>query len=118
LADETGVDTMLFRWNKNFRKPGRVSKCRRPNLEFLEDRITPVASLIDIAETGVPNFPIPAGSTLIATSDSGKQILFSSLDTNVVAGQQSLPTVENLYWMDISQSVSAPTTKTLFAIPA
>jgi len=109
LADETGVDTMLFRWNKNFRKPGRVSKCRRPNLEFLEDRITPVASLIDIAETGVPNFPIPAGSTLIATSDSGKQILFSSLDTNVVAGQQSLPTVENLYWMDISQSVSAPT---------
>ncbi len=64
---------MLFRWNKNFRKPGRVSKCRRPNLEFLEDRITPVASLIDIAETGVPNFPIPAGSTLIATSDSGKR---------------------------------------------
>lgn len=101
---------MSFPWKRNDRKSAKQSKNRsRLHLEFLEDRTTPVASLIDLAGAGVPNFPIPAGSTLIATSDSGKQILFSSMDTNVVAGQQSLPTVNNLYWMDISQSVSAPT---------
>ena len=92
----------------------------RPALERLESRLTPAATLLDIAaarpstgaaDPGVPALPIPAGATLIDTSDSGLQVLFSSADPNVVAGQETVPApgVQNLFWMDLSAGLDAPT---------
>lgn len=66
-------------------------------------------ALVDVSPAlvtppGQPGVPIPAGATLIATSSSGQQILFSSMDTHIVPDQVSIPTVNNLYWMDLSQT--------------
>jgi hypothetical protein len=88
-------------------------------LERLESRLTPAATLLDLAaarpaETGFPAYPqlpIPAGATLIDTSDSGLQVLFSSTDPNVVAGQETVPSpdIANLFWMDLSAGLENPT---------
>jgi hypothetical protein len=95
---------------------------RRPPvaLERLEARLTPAATLLDIAanrpavEPGFPAYPqlpIPAGATLVDTSDSGLQVLFSSTDPNVVAGQETVPfpDIANLFWMDLSAGLDNPT---------
>ena len=107
-------------------RDGRAAIDRRPRraagpaIERLERRLTPAATLLDIAaarlstgatDPGVPALPIPAGATLVDTSDSGLQVLFSSTDTNVVAGQETVPApgVQNLFWMDLSAGPDAPT---------
>lgn len=88
--------------------------------ERLESRIALAADLISIAAgrpeaAGFPSYPalpIPAGATLIDVSDSGKQVLFSSPDTNVIPGQQTVPflagAIGNLFWMDLSAGRDAP----------
>jgi len=101
------------------RRTARRRAASRPTIERLEARLTPAATLLDIAaarpaETGFPanpELPIPAGATLIDTSDSGLQVLFSSRDPNVVAGQETVPApgVANLFWMDLSAGYDAPT---------
>jgi len=89
-------------------------------MERLEPRLTPAATLLDIAaaraptsptDAGYPALPIPAGATLLDTSDAGLQVLFSSADPNVIAGQETVPApgVQNLFWMDLSNGLSAPT---------
>lgn len=73
-----------------------------------------VTKILDIAgepagtSNGGRGYPIPAGATLIDTSDDGNYLLFSSLDPNVVVGEQSFPTVDNLYWMDVSNGLENP----------
>lgn len=68
-----------------------------------------VTHLLDVTQApskncvGCSGSPIPAGATLIDTSGDGNYLLFSSRDPNVIAGEQSLPGVNNLYWMDISK---------------
>jgi len=69
------------------------------------------ATLLDtvnesLPPNNAPGLPIPAGSTLIDVSDSGKQFLFSSMDPNVVANQETIPATTNLYWLDISQGLN------------
>lgn len=88
--------------------------------ERLEARLAPAANLLSIAAArpevagfaDYPALPIPAGATLIDVSDSGKQVLFSSADPNIVAGQQTVPFLEgaagNLFWMDLSAGFDAP----------
>jgi len=89
-------------------------------LERLESRLAPAATLLDIAserpstgaaDPGIAALPIPAGATLLDTSDSGLQVLFSSADPNVVAGQETVPAigVQNLFWMDLSAGLDKPT---------
>jgi len=92
----------------------------RPSVERLESRLTPAATLLDIAaprpaEPGfpaMPALPIPAGATLVDTSDSGLQVLFSSADPNVIPGQETVPFLAgmqgNLFWMDLSAGLDAP----------
>ena len=101
------------------RRTPRRRGASRPALERLEPRLTPAATLLDVAaarpaEAGFPAYPelpIPAGATLVDTSDSGLQVLFSSLDTNVIAGQETVPApgIENLFWMDLSAGLDTPT---------
>lgn len=91
-----------------------------PAIEYLEARLTPAATLLDIAaprpaEPGFPAYPelpIPAGATLVDTSDSGLQVLFSSTDPNVIPGQETIPFQAgmqgNLFWMDLSAGLDAP----------
>jgi len=52
-------------------------------MERLEPRLTPAATLLDIAaaraptsptDAGYPALPIPAGATLLDTSDAGLQL--------------------------------------------
>ena len=96
------------------RSAGPVRRGRKSRLaaaERLEARINFAATLIDLAvprdaSGGHPaydQFPIPAGSTLVDVSDSGRYVLFSSTDTNVVTGQQTIPSVNpDLFWLDTS----------------
>lgn len=68
-----------------------------------------VTHLLDVTQApsqkcgGCTGSPIPAGATLIDTSGDGNYLLFSSLDPNVIPGEQNLPGVNNLYWMDITK---------------
>ena len=89
---------------------GRVARRSRvaPG-ERLEPRINLSATLIDLASAraasnGFPAYgelPIPAGATLVDVSDKGDIVLFSSTDTNVVAGQQTVPSIHpNLFWLN------------------
>lgn len=94
------------------RSPARARAARRSRLaaaERLESRINFAATLVDLAvprdaSGGHPaydQFPIPAGATLVDVSDSGRYVLFSSTDTNVISGQQTIPSLnENLFWLD------------------
>ncbi len=81
-----------------------------------------VTHLLDVAQTpstappndcgvGCGGSPIPAGSSLIDTSDNGNYLIFSSRDPNVIAGEQSIPSVNNLYWMDISKGPEQAVTR-------
>ena len=91
--------------------------------ERLEARIALAADLISIAAErpeavnfpAYPALPIPAGATLIDVSDSGKQVLFSSPDPNIVPGQQTVPFLPgdpgNLFWMDLSAGNDAPASR-------
>lgn len=103
-------------------RPASRRRARRAlgaSVERLEARLTPAATLLDIAaarpaEPGFPAYPqlpIPAGATLVDTSDSGLQVLFSSEDPNVIASQETVPFpgIANLFWMDLSAGLDAPT---------
>ena len=77
--------------------------------ERLEARLNLAATIVDLAvqreaSGGYPTydqFPIPAGATLVDVSDSGQFVLFSSTDTNVIAGQQTIPSLNpDLFWLD------------------
>ena len=121
----------MMRWSSPAPRAGtRSSRSRRRSprgaprhvltVERLESRLAPAANLLSIAAArpeavGFPEYPalpIPAGATLIDVSDSGKQVLFSSADPNVVAGQQTVPFLAeapgNLFWMDLSAGIDAP----------
>ena len=89
-------------------------------MERLESRLALAADLMSVAAARPeapgfptqPSLPIPAGATLIDVSDSGQQLIFSSPDPNIVAGQQTVPFLEgavgNLFWMDLSAGTSEP----------
>ncbi len=117
--------SLLTPWlrSRSARSPRRSLRGTRMTdlpVERLESRLTLAADLLSIATSrpgaaGFPEYPalpIPAGATLLDVSDSGKQLLFSSVDTNVVAGQQTVPFLEgapgNLFWMDLSAGSDAP----------
>ena len=89
--------------------PGRARKSRLAAAERLEARINLTATIVDLAAPraasgGYPAYdqlPIPAGATLVDVSDSGRYVLFSSTDTNVIAGQQTIPSINpDLFWLD------------------
>ena len=77
--------------------------------ERLEARLNLAATIVDLAAAraasgSVPaydQFPIPAGATLVDVCEMGRYVLFSSTDTNVIAGQQTIPSPNpNLFWLD------------------
>gem|GEM_PF-696666 len=88
-------------------RPAR--KSRLAAAERLESRLNFAATIVDLAAPrdasgGHPaydQFPIPAGATLVDVSGSGRYVLFSSTDTNVIAGQQTIPSLHpDLFWLD------------------
>jgi len=94
------------------RSPVKARPARKSRLaagERLEARLNLAATLVDLAvpreaSGGYPayeQFAIPAGATLVDASDSGQFVLYSSTDTNVIAGQQTIPSLNpNLFWLD------------------
>ena len=96
------------------RSPAQTRAARKSRLaaaERLESRLNFAATIVDLAAPrdasgGYPaydQFPIPAGATLVDVSDSGRYVLFSSTDTNVIAGQQTIPSLNpDLFWLDTS----------------
>ena len=94
------------------RSPTRTRRACRSRLaaaEQLEARLNLSATIVDLAvprdaSGGHPaydRFPIPAGATLVDVSDSGRYVLFSSTDTNVITGQQTIPSANpDLFWLD------------------
>lgn len=108
------------RSSRSRRRPLRAGRADHLPLERLESRLTLAADLLSIAAPrpeavgfpAYPALPIPAGATLIDVSDSGRQVLFSSPDPNVVPGQQTVPflpeALGNLFWMDLSAGLDAP----------
>ena len=84
-------------------------KTRLAAAERLEERINLTATIVDLAASRAASenhaaydqLPIPAGATLVDVSDSGRYVLFSSTDTNVIAGQQTIPSINpDLFWLD------------------
>lgn len=67
----------------------------------------------NLSEIQVPmGLPLPSGATLEDIDDSGKYVLFSSTDPNLVSpdmtsatGQETVPLHPNLFWMDLSNGV-------------
>jgi hypothetical protein len=108
------------RSSRSRRRTPRAGRARELPIERLESRLALAADLLSIAAArpgavGFPEYPalpIPAGATLVDVSDSGKQVLFSSADPNIVPGQQTVPFLEgavgNLFWMDLSAGLDAP----------
>jgi hypothetical protein len=94
------------------RSPVQARPARKSRLaagERLAARLNLAATLFDLAvpreaSGGYPayeQFPIPAGATLVDVSDSGQFVLYSSTDTNVIAGQQTIPSLNpDLFWLD------------------
>lgn len=89
--------------------PRPARRGRLASAERLEARLNLAATIVDLAAPreasgGYPaydQFPIPAGATLVDVSDSGQFVLYSSLDTNVIAGQQTIPSLNpDLFWLD------------------
>ena len=87
----------------------RARKTRLAAAERLEERINLTATIVDLAASRAASenhaaydqLPIPAGATLVDVSDSGRYVLFSSTDTNVIAGQQTIPSINpDLFWLD------------------
>ena len=90
-------------------KARAARKSRLAAGERLEARLNLAATIVDLAvpreaSGGYPTyeqFPIPAGATLVDASDSGQFVLYSSTDTNVIAGQQTIPSLNpDLFWLD------------------
>ena len=82
---------------------------RLASAERLEPRLNLAATIVDLAAPreasgGYPaydQFPIPQGATLVDVCDAGRYVLFSSIDTNVIAGQQTIPSLNpDLFWLD------------------
>jgi len=100
------------------RSPARARPARKSRLaaaERLESRLNFAATIVDLAAPrdasgGNPaydQFPIPAGGTLVDVCDSGRYVLFSSTDTNVIAGQQTIPSINpDLFWLDTNTGVT------------
>jgi hypothetical protein len=100
------------------RVPARVRPARQSRLaaaERLEDRLNLAATVIDLAaprpaSDGYPaldSLPIPAGATLVDVCDIGRYVLFSSTDTNLIPGQQTIPSLNpNLFWLDTQEGVT------------
>ena len=87
----------------------RARKTRLAAAERLEERINLTATIVDLAASRAASenhaaydqLPIPAGATLVDVSDSGRYVLFSSTDTNVITGQQTIPSINpDLFWLD------------------
>jgi hypothetical protein len=83
--------------------------------ERLEARLNLAATIIDLATPrdasgdypAYEQFPIPAGATLVDVCDAGRYVLFSSTDTNVIAGQQTIPSINpDLFWLDTNTGVT------------
>jgi hypothetical protein len=100
------------------RLPAQARATRKSRLaaaERLEARINFTATLIDLAvprdaSGGFPAYdqlPIPAGASLVDVSDSGRYVLFSSADTNVIKGQQTIPSIhQDLFWLDTQSGIT------------
>jgi len=96
------------------RSPARtrpMGMSRLAAAERLEARLNLAATIVDLAvprdaSGGHPaydKFPVPAGAALEDVSDSGRYVLYSSTDTNVIAGQQTIPSLNpDLFWLDTS----------------
>ncbi len=106
--------TLLSMFNRPSRRASAQARTARKSrlaaAERLESRLNFAATLVDLAaarpasSSGHPAYdqlPIPAGATLVDVSDSGRYVLFSSTDTNVIAGQQTIPSINpDLFWLD------------------
>ena len=88
---------------------------RLASAERLEPRLNLAATIVDLAAQrgasgGHPaydQFPIPAGATLEDVCETGRYVLFSSTDTNVIAGQQTIPSLNpNLFWLDTNTGIT------------
>ena len=110
---------LLSIFNRSSRRASAEARTARKSrlaaAERLESRLNFAATIIDLAAPrdasgGHPAYdqlPIPAGATLVDVSDSGRYVLFSSTDTNVLAGQQTIPSINpNLFWLDTNTGVT------------
>lgn len=106
----TGPFAVFARRSRRSPKRARPSRhARLAAAERLESRINMTATIVDLAAAraateGHPAYgqlPIPAGATLVDVCDAGRYVLFSSTDTNVIAGQQTIPSLNpDLFWLD------------------
>ena len=88
---------------------------RLASAERLEPRLNLAATIVDLAAPrdasgsfpAYDQFPIPAGATLVDVCEAGRYVLFSSTDTNVIAGQQTIPSLNpNLFWLDTNTGIT------------
>ncbi|CAN5552509.1 hypothetical protein BH11PLA2_BH11PLA2_05540 [soil metagenome] len=89
----------LTRWLK---EPSKLSQRRVPaslQVNHLEDRCTPSATLQDVngSFSGAGNKP----SNLLGQSDDGRYIIFESQATDLVVGQSDIPNTNDLFWRDL-----------------
>ena len=106
----TGPFAVFTRRSRRSQKRARSDRHGRlAAAERLESRVNLTATVVDLAAAraasgGHPAYeqlPIPAGATLVDVSDSGRYVLYSSVDTNVIAGQQTIPSLHpDLFWLD------------------
>jgi hypothetical protein len=105
--------TLFSAFTRTSRRPAR--RGRLAAAERLEARLNLAATIIDLATPrdasgdypAYEQFPIPAGATLVDVCDAGRYVLFSSTDTNVIAGQQTIPSLNpDLFWLDTNTGVT------------
>jgi hypothetical protein len=108
--------TLFSLFTRASRRANRAARRGRlAAAERLEARLNLAATIVDLAAPrdasgdypAYEQFPIPAGATLVDVCDAGRYVLFSSNDTNVIAGQQTIPSINhNLFWLDTNTGVT------------
>ncbi len=85
-------------------RPGRSRKSAPKRntglqLQHLEDRSVPAASLVDRNATLLGSGNAPA--TVLDMSDDGRYAIFASAATDLVQGQVDIPGTDDLFWTDL-----------------
>src|SRR5262245_44120361 len=86
----------LTHWLRN---RAATSPKSRLILDRLDDRTTPSATLVDVNNSflGAGNKP----SNLLDLSDDGRYVIFESMATDLIPGQQDIPNTNDLFWKDL-----------------